>query len=85
MRYMIKLYRITFIEYLDPSRETIYSPEFHQYIDSRDMIVKESDIEYFKSFGNGIKSLEFVGYMHERPKRLDNEKLKTEMLESSFN
>ena len=48
------------------------------------MIIKESDIAYYHKFGNGIKTLEFVGFFHERETRkLDMQKLKTKKLEYS--
>lgn len=68
---MIKLYKVEFMKYHNYSYDAVSTPDEkdHDTIalsEPKYLIIKESDIEYYKRFGNGIKSMEFVGYMEDR-------------------
>ena len=68
---MIKLYRIEFMRYNNYCYDAVSTSEEkdHDTIslsEPKYLIIKESDIEYYKRFGNGIKSMQFVGYMEDR-------------------
>ena len=61
---MRKVYEVEFIQYTNTLNDTVSDGE--KYIDvSRDpFLIFEDEIEKYKSFGHGIKSLRFVGNMN---------------------
>ena len=76
---MEKLYKVTFLEYTNYTRDTVYycdeSNRSH-YADAKDLIIKESDIKYWTKFGKGLEKLDFVGNLRIVNERTsDKEKL----------
>ena len=68
---MIKLYRIEFMQYDNYCYDAVSTSEKKDYdtislSEPKYLIIKESDIEYYKRFGGGIKSMDFIGYMEDR-------------------
>ena len=62
---MKKIYKITFNEYTNAMRDTVYREDTAKYLHVPDLfLIKEGDIQYFQEFGGGIKTLEFVGNLH---------------------
>jgi len=61
-----KLYKIKFIQYTNTFKDTVRSEELDKYEDAKDLIIRESDIDYYRQFGEGISELEFVGYLGEK-------------------
>jgi len=58
-----KLYKVTFITYTNYSNDTVYNRELDIYTAAKEVVIKESEIEYWRNFGDGIESLMFVGYL----------------------
>ena len=67
-----KVYHVEFMEYTNVTRKTVakYTPNpktgvpSSEYLDvGSDFLIKESDIEKYKEFGKGYKSLIFAGYI----------------------
>ena len=67
-----KVYHVEFMEYTNITRRTVakYTPNpktgvpHSEYLDvGSDFLIKESDIEKYKEFGKGYKSLIFAGYI----------------------
>ena len=96
---MKKIYRITFNEYTNVLKDTIYSKSKDAYLNIKmlksagssptlmlppdqgghliptqpenkilrgSLLTKEQDIDFFREFGEGIGTLEFVGYLYEK-------------------
>ena len=66
---MIKLYRVEFIEYNNHMYDSISCSKWNTTIslsEPKYLIIKESDIDYYRNFGGGIKSMDFIGYMEDR-------------------
>jgi hypothetical protein len=77
---MEKLYKVTFIEYTNYSRDTVccYNDDESStlYADAEDLIIKESDLKYWTKFGKGLEKLDFVGNLRIINERTsDKEKL----------
>jgi hypothetical protein len=60
---MEKLYSVSFIEYTNYSKDTVWSEELDKHEHASDLVIKESDLDYWRKFGKGIESLKFVGYL----------------------
>lgn len=63
-----KIYSVEFRAYTDCTRTTVAKYELNKFKDTEYLdvsngpfLIKESDIEKYKAFGNGYKSLTFVG------------------------
>lgn len=69
---MIKLYKIEFMQYTNAMKDTVSNGAEDiadvKYIDvyKDGFIVKESQIDFIKGYGGGIKNLEFIGCMEEQ-------------------
>jgi len=63
---MKKIYRITFNEYTNALRDTIYNEDEDRYLDIPDLfLIKEGDVQFFQGYGGGIKEMKFVGELYE--------------------
>ncbi len=60
----IKIYEIEFITYTDATKTTVYCESLNQYIEvgNEPFLISEDQVEFYKQFGNGIRSLTFVGW-----------------------
>lgn len=60
-----RVYAITFNQYTNCMRDTVWCEETDKYLDvGRDtFLIFEDDIEKYKKFGNGIKTLTYMGDM----------------------
>ena len=62
---MEKIYKVEFIKYVDYDRNKVSDNINHTYLRvPSPFLIRESEIEFHKKFGDGIKSLEFVGYIN---------------------
>ena len=62
--YRVKIYKITFNKYWDYMYGIIKNANGVQIeIGKGNLLIKEDEIEYYRQFGDGIQSLELVGYM----------------------
>ncbi len=59
----VKLYKVTFLEYTDPTKDTIKGPNGEYINVPNDMIISEKDIAFFSKCGGGFEDLKFVGYL----------------------
>lgn len=59
----IKLYKVTFNHYTDSTNMTVYNDVTDDYLDIPfgGLIIHERAISKYMNYGNGIKTLEFVG------------------------
>jgi len=70
MKEKIKIYSVSFrdADYVtkNVSNSTSYSQPISEYIflEGEDLLVREDQIEDYKSFGGGIETLRFVGYLY---------------------
>ena len=66
---MEKIYAVEFMKYSNFTHEKVrkHVPtlESDEYIDvgGKQFLIRESDIEYYRQFGEGFRSLTFVGYL----------------------
>lgn len=62
-----KVYEVEFMNYTNCLRNTIWDEKSDEYIEIPDhgntLIVKESELEEYKRFGEGYRSIKFIGYM----------------------
>lgn len=59
-----KVYKVTFLEYTNASRDTVsHNEEEMCYlgVGHEPFLVRESELEYYRQFGNGYDSIQFVG------------------------
>ena len=62
---MEKIYKVEFMEYTDYNRDKVSNINHIDYLRvPSPFLIRESEIEFHKNFGGGIKSLEFVGYLN---------------------
>jgi len=64
----MKIYEIEFMDYTNGLRNCVHSEKFNKYIDTdkQGFVAKESDLDYLKEFGNGFRTLRFIGTMFEK-------------------
>ena len=62
-----KVYEVEFMSYTNALGDTVWDKESDEYIEipdnERTLIVRESELEKYKRFGDGYRSTKFVGYM----------------------
>lgn len=68
MKKLIKLYSVEFIEYTNAVYDTVAN-EDGQYLDVKvenggGFIIREDEIDFYKQFGKGFRSLNYVGRMY---------------------
>lgn len=58
-----KIYEVEFCNYTNAARDTVWNEDDNKYLDvgKEPFLISESDIDYFKKFGNGFRLLKFVG------------------------
>jgi hypothetical protein len=59
----VKIYSVLFREYTNGLRDTVHSEEFNKYLETRDLLIREHEFDYYKKFGGGFEALTFVGFM----------------------
>ena len=57
----MKIYKVEFLEYTNALEDTVCNRKTDEYLDCKDMLIREIDLDYYKNFGRGFKSLIFVG------------------------
>ena len=64
----MKLYKVEFNKYSNRIYYNVYSEKYDKYLttNNRHIIISENDIDYFKSFGDGIYRMEYVGDLFKR-------------------
>ena len=63
-----KIYAIEFMEYTNWEKICVYNEKTDSYISlshKGPLLVRESDLSKYQDYGNGIKSIEYVGVMVE--------------------
>lgn len=65
---LVKLYSVEFIEYTNATYDTVTNKD-GQYLDVKvenggDFIIREDEIDFYKPFGKGFRSLNYVGRMY---------------------
>ena len=61
---MIRLYEVTFNQYTNSSRDTVWNEETNDYINtSEPVIIREDQIPFMKNWGGGISTLKYVGVL----------------------
>ena len=61
---LVKLYKITFNSYVNTRNDTVTNDDGeHITIPKVGLIIREDEIEQYKSYGDGIKELSIVGEM----------------------
>lgn len=61
-----KVYAIEFISYTNYSKTSVYNEKKHEYLDvptDSSFLVKESDLDKYRDYGKGYKSVILVGYL----------------------
>ena len=61
-----KIYAIEFMEYTNWERICVYNEKTDSYIylsNKGPLLVRESDLPKYQDYGNGIKSIDYVGVM----------------------
>ena len=58
-----KVYLVTFIQYTNYNKDTVYSEESNKYlyVGREGFLVLESELEEFRQFGNGYRDISLVG------------------------
>jgi hypothetical protein len=68
---MVKLYKVVFRKYINSLRNCVSSETagnpYCEYLDTPDscLIVEEDDLDALRKYGEGLKTVEFVGMLHE--------------------
>ena len=67
---MEKIYSVEFLNYCSYTKSTVSNNDDDistRYIDTKPepFLIRESEIEYWKSFGGGFKTLTYVGVLRE--------------------
>ena len=57
-----RIYSVEFFHYID-NGYAVWSKETGKYLNTKDLLIEESDIEHYNKIGKGIKKLAFVGYL----------------------
>ena len=57
----VKIYSVLFREYTNCLRDTAHSEEFNKYLETRDLLIREHEFDYYKTFGGGFELLKFEG------------------------
>ena len=79
--YPVKIYRITFRQYINGSRNTVSNHnstnpcEKDSYIElekNGSILVRENEIDFYKQFGDGIDTMEFVGLLYPERNKVQN-------------
>ena len=61
---MTRLYEVTFNRYTDYSNEAVWNKKTESYLDtSEPVIIREEQIPLMKYWGEGIKTLKYVGVL----------------------
>ena len=61
---MSRLYKVTFNQYTNYSRDAVRNEKTSRYLDtSEPIIIREEQIPYMKDWGEGINTLEYVGVL----------------------
>lgn len=86
MKY-IKIYQVEFLQYTNCFKDTVSdgddsvftskSPRKYLDVGHEHFLIAEDDLSYFKQFGGGFRSVEFVGRLAVREKPDELEDLKT--------
>lgn len=68
MKKLVKLYSVEFIEYTNATYDTVTNKD-GQYLDVKvenggGFIIREDEIDFYKQFGKGFRSLNYVGHMY---------------------
>lgn len=60
-----KVYRVEFMEYGNYSKDSVWDAERKNFIELKEgpFLIRESDLDMYKEYGNGFKELVFVGYI----------------------
>ena len=68
----MKIYKVEFNKYTNGMRDTVSNGakeiKDHKYLNVGrlyDFLVKDSDLDYYKQFGDGFKKIELVGELHQ--------------------
>lgn len=82
----MKVYNVEFNEYLDDGLKILnrkqgskpncnHIDRIYNLNNNYNLLVKESDLEYFRQFGDGFKKIELIGELIESPKviRIDED------------
>jgi len=59
----VKVYSVMFREYTNCLRDTVHSEKFNKYLEPRDLLIRESEFDYYKTFGSGFAVLKFEGFI----------------------
>ena len=61
---LVKLYKITFNSYTTPKNDTVKNDDGESItIPKIGLIIREDEIEQYKSYGDGIRELSIIGEM----------------------
>lgn len=71
MNKIVKLYEVTFMAYTDASLTKVYNGITNEYLDIKNtpMVIQEDQIGHYMNFGDGINSMKFIGYLHDKNKK----------------
>ena len=62
---MKKIYRVNFRKYTNHLKNTVWDGNDYVNAKYNDFLISEDDIDKIKDFGDGISTMEFVGYLYE--------------------
>jgi len=61
----MKIYKVTFREYLTEQRKTVANgydgSYFTKYLNAKDLLITERQIKKYEQYGGGYEKIEFVG------------------------
>ena len=64
---LVKLYSVEFIEYTDVTHTAVINDEW-KYLNvdgpDRKLVIREDEFDFYKQFGEGFRSLNYVGSMY---------------------
>ena len=61
-----KIYSVEFLEYTNYMKDAVCSTHGLHYIDTKEpVLVKESDLNKFKEYGQGFRTITYVGILRE--------------------
>lgn len=64
---MEKVYEVEFIQYTNCMRDTVWNKKTDKYLDvgKEPFLIKESEFDKYKEYGNGFRIVKFVGNIGE--------------------
>lgn len=64
---MEKVYEVEFMQYTNCMRDTVWNKKTDKYLDvgKESFLIKESEFDKYKEYGNGFRIVKFVGNIGE--------------------